>query len=167
VPIDARADSITCSHACSERYQNLLRSQRAAEARRSRPRPPCPVCNGIIDSGRRRNVIYCSEACKRIAVAAKYRERNPDAALARYKLEPGDYDRLLASQGGRCAICGRGEAGGRGGRFHVDHDHSSGAIRGLLCHACNLGIGLLGDDPAVMTAAIHYLTRARTDDQPS
>lgn len=39
----------------------------------------------------------------------------------------------------------------------VDHDHTTGAVRGLLCSACNTGIGHLKDDPAVVAAALHYL----------
>lgn len=47
-----------------------------------------------------------------------------------------EYDALLRSQGGTCAICGnKPKPGGR--RFAVDHDHKTGAIRGLLCFRCN------------------------------
>jgi hypothetical protein len=65
---------------------------------------------------------------------------------------------MLAAQGGCCAIC-RAEAPGGQGAWHVDHDHRSGAIRGLLCHACNLAIGLFMDDEQVLTAAVAYLDR--------
>ena len=44
------------------------------------------------------------------------------------------YERMLASQGGGCAICGN-EPKTR--RLHVDHDHATGRVRGLLCHRCN------------------------------
>jgi Recombination endonuclease VII len=82
-----------------------------------------------------------------------------------YGLELEDYERLLAEQGGGCAICGATEPGGRGKRFHVDHDHSccpglrscGNCIRGLLCHACNTGIGCLGDDVDRLMAAAAYL----------
>jgi hypothetical protein len=86
----------------------------------------------------------------------RYRAHHPDAQLARYQMQPGEYDALLRAQGGRCAICGADEAGGKG-RFHVDHDHATGVIRGLLCHACNLGIGMLRDNPDLMRAAIRYV----------
>lgn len=64
---------------------------------------------------------------------------------------------MLEAQGGKCAICG-GEPGGRWKRqFHVDHNHTTGAIRKLLCHGCNAGIGNFGEDPARLLAAIAYL----------
>lgn len=154
-----KGDAVTCSRFCGTRYQNRLRSERARLARSQRPRPPCPVCGAAIAPERRRNTIYCSPACKMIALGARYRAQNPDAQLVRYQMQPGDYDALLRAQGGRCAICGAAEAGGKGGRFHVDHDHATSEIRGLLCHGCNLGIGLLRDDPDIMRAAIRYVER--------
>jgi predicted nucleic acid-binding Zn ribbon protein len=159
IPLELSLRATTCSITCGDRYQNNIRAERARLARSQRPRPPCLICGTTIAPERRRNTIYCSEACKRIAVATKYRARNPDVGLARYQMQPGDYDALLLAQGGRCAICGADEAGGKGGRFHVDHNHATGRVRGLLCHGCNLGIGMLRDDPDVMRAAIRYVER--------
>lgn len=68
------------------------------------------------------------------------------------------YDDLLASQNGRCACCGTDTPGGSSGWFHVDHDHESGGIRGLLCGACNMAIGLLGDNIEGVARAMSYLT---------
>ena len=45
-----------------------------------------------------------------------------------------EYARRLVAQGGGCAICG---AAPKTRRLHVDHDHATGAVRGLLCHRCN------------------------------
>ena len=52
----------------------------------------------------------------------------------RYGITCTDYDRLLAAQGGQCAICRKPP---RKNRLHVDHDHDSGKVRGLLCVSCN------------------------------
>jgi hypothetical protein len=68
------------------------------------------------------------------------------------------YGEMLAAQGGACAIC-RGPAGGRWDTLCVDHDHNTGAVRGLLCLRCNRAIGLLRDDPALATAVSSYLKR--------
>ncbi len=60
---------------------------------------------------------------------------------------------LLAKQGGRCAICPRSIVEG----FHVDHDHETNVVRGLLCGACNRGLGIFGDDSALLRLAADYL----------
>ena len=62
---------------------------------------------------------------------------------------------MLDGQEDRCAIC-RSEFDD-GLVPHVDHCHETGIVRGLLCIRCNTGIGLLGDDPALLEAAIRYL----------
>ena len=67
-----------------------------------------------------------------------------------------EYDALVHKQDGKCAICGITPKG----NLHVDHDHSTGKIRGLLCNPCNSGIGLLGDDIVIMQAAIRYLDKS-------
>ena len=92
---------------------------------------------------RARNPGYSTER------ARAWAERNPDKVktrhraktLAQYGLTPEDYDRMLAAQGGRCAICGTDNPGGQGNRLHVDHDHETGRVRGLLCQGCNARLG--------------------------
>src|SRR4051812_17892870 len=77
--------------------------------------------------------------------------------LAMHGVSDEEYERLLASQNHGCAICGRGPQG-RKQRLCVDHCHAVGHVRGLLCDACNRGIGLLGDDIDRLNRAIAYLT---------
>jgi hypothetical protein len=85
-----------------------------------------------------------------------------DAVLRRkYGLSADDWHDLLVAQRGACAICGTTTAGGPG--FHVDHCHTTGKIRGLLCGPCNTGIGQLKDDPDVIRAAAAYVERHRTN----
>lgn len=75
-----------------------------------------------------------------------------------YGITLDEYATLLASQGGACAICRRQETGKR---LAVDHDHTTGVVRGLLCQKCNTALGLLGDDIHLIDAAWTYLcTRA-------
>lgn len=76
----------------------------------------------------------------------------------RYGITLTQYYALLHMQGGVCAICGVKARGGRNG-FSVDHDHANGRVRGLLCHACNLGIGKFNDNLALVKAAAVYLQR--------
>jgi hypothetical protein len=90
------------------------------------------------------------KACVR-AYGAEWR-KSPDARLkqtihrrnfnlAQFGLRVGDYDLMLAAQGGACAICRAGCPTGR--RLAVDHDHASGRVRALLCFPCNARVGLV------------------------
>lgn len=65
------------------------------------------------------------------------------------------YDELLASQGGRCAICRREPRPDIS--LHLDHDHETGKLRGILCFRCNNSLGDLDDDPTLLRAALRYL----------
>lgn len=68
------------------------------------------------------------------------------------------YEAMLGSQENRCAICAR-TPDEVGRSLAVDHDHSTGEIRGLLCSRCNVGIGLLGDSIGGVMRAVSYLRR--------
>jgi hypothetical protein len=74
-----------------------------------------------------------------------------------YGLEEGGYARLLAEQGGVCAVCGK-----RPGRTRlaVDHDHKNGVVRGLLHPRCNRALGPLESTETALVRAIAYLTHA-------
>jgi Recombination endonuclease VII len=61
------------------------------------------------------------------------------------------FDVMLAAQGGKCGICGASDP------KHVDHDHLTGGVRGILCFNCNGGLGHFRDDVATMQRAITYL----------
>lgn len=77
-----------------------------------------------------------------------------------FGLESKDFQALLASQDGLCAICRKPEttvSNGKVRALSVDHDHATGRIRGLLCQRCNLAIGNLDDSPDRARAVAHYL----------
>lgn len=76
-----------------------------------------------------------------------------------YGLTPERYVEMLEEQGGVCAICGTDEWPGKDNRPHVDHDHSTGRVRGILCSHCNHGLGKFRDDPKRLRAAAEYLER--------
>ena len=79
--------------------------------------------------------------------------------LRNYNLRSYEYDDLLERQGHVCAICRQpATSGGKG--LVVDHDHFTGAVRGLLCQRHNLGLALLGDDRSGLEAALEYLNCA-------
>lgn len=72
----------------------------------------------------------------------------------RYGVDPEHIDSVLAQQKGLCAVCRRLKA------RHVDHDHSGGAVRGILCFSCNGALGQFNDDPERLASAIRYLADA-------
>ncbi len=74
-----------------------------------------------------------------------------------YGITPEQYDEMAAAQGGACRICGRLAAPDPRKGLYVDHDHSTGRVRGLLCSQCNTALGLLNDDVALLAGAIEYL----------
>jgi hypothetical protein len=99
----------------------------------------------------------------------RYRTKNPEqyervqrsGHLRRtYGLTIEDYDAMLDAQGGVCALCGAEPSPKR--RLCVDHCHSTGAIRQLLCQRCNRTLGLFDDDPGWFTRAAEYLERHST-----
>lgn len=69
-----------------------------------------------------------------------------------YGITPDDFKKLLAKQKGKCAICKK-----RKQTLHVDHNHKTGKVRGLLCGNCNRGLGLFFDNKKFLQAAIIYL----------
>lgn len=73
----------------------------------------------------------------------------------RYNITAAEYDMMLISQNHTCKICKDVCTTGR--RLSVDHCHSTGAIRGLLCTNCNSGLGKFKDNPQLLAAAIKYL----------
>lgn len=66
-----------------------------------------------------------------------------------------DLERMIQAQGGRCAVCSDVFESDK--HTHVDHDHFTGSIRGILCASCNLMIGHAKDDPKRLLLAAQYL----------
>jgi len=81
--------------------------------------------------------------------------------LYKYGMSIEDFKALKRKQGSRCALCGT-----KGKRLVVDHDHATDKVRGLLCYACNSGLGLLGDTISAIRAALDYLNAVASVEQP-
>lgn len=71
--------------------------------------------------------------------------------IRRYGITEDDFDEMFAAQGGVCAICREAKA------EHVDHDHATGKVRGLLCFNCNGALGQFRDRTDLMIRAVGYL----------
>lgn len=94
------------------------------------------------------------------------REKTRKAESARqerkYGLREEQREKLLASQNGGCAICGKPDGETRLTRLNTGHDHLTNEVRGLLCGSCAWGLGLLGDTEEVLLKALTYLRKERT-----
>ena len=75
-----------------------------------------------------------------------------------YDITYEDYEELLEQQNYHCAICESKISSSRTSRLFIDHNHNTGKVRGLLCSACNHGLGLFKDSPKLLKKAISYLT---------
>jgi len=76
---------------------------------------------------------------------------------SKYGITLVDYQKMLDLQNGKCAICGSDKPKGNYRHFAVDHNHTTGELRGLLCTQCNTGIGLLQDSPDLLLKAAEYI----------
>jgi len=93
--------------------------------------------------------------CKQCTSKAhdSWRDKNPGASRernlkAKYGISADDYMKILDTQGGGCALCGSTESRWTTSPWlHVDHNHSTGEVRGLLCHICNIVVGGIEKTP--------------------
>lgn len=135
----------------------------------------CPKCghHGSEDDFYRGRA-ECRRCCKQLDAAYRAtpigilnaRTRSFRHSLKKfYGLTLEQYEEKFAAQNGQCAICEQPEkcrnGQGEPRRLSVDHDHATGAIRGLLCTACNALLGYAEDDPERLEAAARYLEASR------
>ena len=153
---------------CTRSHGNAL-----AKARRVPAIRPLNVCAGCLSEfpptvkrqGGTRQPRRCP-LCSQVWELARVKRKDARRRIRRHGLTTDQYDALLASQGGTCAMdgCDRTDDGA-GRMLHIDHDHdccpgdkSCGqCVRGLLCARHNVGIGFFNNDPAALYSAIAYL----------
>lgn len=103
--------------------------------------------------------LHCSDLCADRGKSDRYLQRT-------YQISLEEYEDILTQQGGACRICREEgfvmDPNRHRAKLVVDHCHTSGAVRGLLCHNCNRALGLLKDDPERLLRAVEYLERATT-----
>ena len=94
----------------------------------------------------------------------KNRDQAREYDLTRqFGIDRETFQALLEQQAGLCRICCEAMRPGAG--THVDHSHSSGQVRGLLCQRCNHALGHLRDDPLLCEAARDYLLNQKGPNQ--
>lgn len=162
----------TICKSCVKAYQQRLRANPSPRKPASRDEKRCPRCGLVkpalefktrVRDGRTYLRSYCHPCDAEHLVGLpknpeKARAHNRRMTLRRYYgMSVEDYDALLIAQKGVCAVCGSPEPSGRKKYLCVDHDHVTGAIRGLLCGRCNVAVGFLRDDPDRAVRLIEYL----------
>jgi hypothetical protein len=128
-----------------------------------------PYGNFTNDKSTKDGLYSWCRKCHRQRKAENYsseRQRR-STLLYKYGITPARYNRLFAEQNGVCAICGQVES-----RINwqtklldslaVDHDHSTGDVRALLCHKCNASLGYMNEDPERIRALLHYAEWCQT-----
>ena len=103
------------------------------------------------DGKTRRSCITCRDRVSQ--------ERSRDNHLRRlYGFSEAEYNEMYLRQNGTCAICCKvPEVTGKNSRLHVDHNHRTGKVRGLLCYGCNIAMGFIGEDPEKLMKILDYL----------
>jgi hypothetical protein len=109
----------------------------------------CDPCR--LEAARRTNRIRTERASEQEI----WRDSRERYLRRKYGMTIAEYDRLLTEQEGACAACGRVVD------LVVDHCHTRGTVRALLCHNCNISLGLMRDDPSALAGLITYLERHR------
>ena len=105
---------------------------------------------------------YEKNPSKRLEYVNRWQSKNPDhsrnSRLKRtYGITSEQYDHMIDEQGGLCAICKSDSPNTKHGKWHIDHNHETGNIRGLLCHNCNVSLGLVKDDASILLSMVAYL----------
>ena len=101
-------------------------------------------------------------AYQQIYRSTRRQQFNDDARQRKYGLDPAAYNAMIAAQNNCCAICAKEETETRKGTLRalaVDHNHKTGAVRELLCTACNKLIGLADENRDTLLAALKYLDK--------
>jgi hypothetical protein len=143
------SDPVKAKSLCKMHYQRLLRHGYTGRTERKKPPRECMIeaCD---------NHVYAKDMCH-----AHYAKQRKWLA---HGVDAQRYQDMLREQGGVCAICHRRERqrdglSGKSKDLAVDHDHKTGAVRALLCSACNTALGLFNDDRATLDAARAYLDK--------
>lgn len=122
----------------------------------------CPCCQTekpksdfyFANKEKTRYAVNCKVCFNKISTERNRENPNRPHIIRRckYNIEPKEYESMLARQNNSCAICELPSE-----NLCVDHDHTTGKIRGLLCHNCNRGLGSFRDNPLFLKKAAMYL----------
>ena len=102
-------------------------------------------------------VINASKSIKNKLKKEKHWDANRNAFLKRhFGIDQKEYENILEKQDFKCAICLKSKSSKN---LDIDHCHTTGKVRGLLCRSCNMGLGYYKDNPELLEKAADYLRR--------
>ncbi|WP_285624629.1 endonuclease VII domain-containing protein [Actinoallomurus iriomotensis] len=176
-----RADGLAqyCKECFRRRSKASYRKRMAERGKQVRERPEvpeglryCPQCDEIrplsaFGSNRSKKdglATYCRPCHNRLTVANKVKNHGSERSYLlkyRYGLTEDEVAEIIDGQASVCLICLRARS------LHVDHDHATGEVRGLICFSCNGALGQFRDGPAVIREAVDYLERTSTSAGPA
>lgn len=159
-----------CNPCMNERRKASYRRRKAADGKPVKDRldlpgfrrcPDCGEVKALEEFPRSRNAregrgAYCKPCHNLRGKESKQRLYGGTRQYhlkRRYGISAAEVEAMVQAQGGLCLVCRERPA------EHVDHDHLSGAVRGVLCFSCNGGLGLFRDRVDIMANAITYLER--------
>jgi transcription elongation factor Elf1 len=126
--------------------------------------PCCPACGELnisqfyVDKKGRRTNKHCRNCHKKKCMERWHNIPALDRQASRaykYGITADAFKQMHMAQNGKCAICNTTPKTKRG--LHVDHNHGTGKVRGLLCHGCNVALGSFKEDLNLLNKAIEYL----------
>lgn len=148
---------------CHKARDKKMREHRKRDAKERRDRNPelrCPTCGKTkpnsefnLHTGSATGFASTCKGCRRLTLVRQ-----------KYGVSAEVYEEMMRRQHGLCAICGQQDRGfyrGTRKRLAVDHDHTTGFVRGLLCQDCNIMLGHGKHDTNVFLSAVEYVKRAR------
>lgn len=128
----------------------------------------CTTCNELFLPTAKvgRDFSYCP-SCRKKRRQKQWHENKKTIQSANhrsrikntYGLSKIEYELKKKEQDGKCAICESENGSARWPNLSIDHDHSTGKVRGLLCHTCNSALGMFRENKEVLLKAIKYLER--------
>ena len=92
----------------------------------------------------------------RVRTLEEEKARHRRNGIKKYGITENDYLKMFEKQKGVCSICSKPQLTKR---LYIDHNHTTGKIRGLLCENCNRGLGMFKDDKNILLSAIGYLDK--------
>lgn len=120
----------------------------------------CYKCHTELPEAARKPGKAVCDAC-RVDPRDRGHEHEQRRRLRKYGLTQEQYDQLLMDQDGRCRVCRTDYPGVKG--WCIDHCHSSGRVRGLLCMRCNTVLGLVNENPATLRMLADFLEQLKSD----